>query len=137
MNKLLIRCLWTMPFALLALFFASGYVYPTNRIFAGYGQLLVLIAAVAGYALALREQGKLYGDALSRGKRRFADWARVTLEFCAVVYLSLASEFRESMLHQLLMIAFIALIIADSLRLIWVARVGRNASGSGDPVALD
>lgn len=126
MNKLLIRCFLTMPLAVALLYFASGYMYPANRVFAGYGQIAALIAAVVGYAFALGGQGILYGDSLSKNKKRIADWLRVAMELFAVIYLSLASEFRESLVNKFLVVVFIILIVLDVLRLVWVQHAARR-----------
>jgi hypothetical protein len=130
MNKLLIRCFLTMPLAVVLLYFASGYMYPENRVFAGYGQIAALIAAVVGYAFALGGQGILYGDSLSKNKKRIADWLRVAMELFAVIYLSLASEFRESLVNKFLVVVFIVLIVLDVLRLVWVQRAASKGAGS-------
>jgi hypothetical protein len=109
-----------MPFALAALFFASGYAYPANRMFNGYGQLIAFAATALGYMYALGGQGLLYGDSLPKGMKRVADWLRIALELFAVIYISLASEFRESLLYKLLIVFFIAVTVFDVARLIWV-----------------
>lgn len=132
MNSLLARCCLAMPLLLTAFYFSSGYVYPVNRVFLGYWQLAVLIAAAAGYILALSGQGKLYGDSLSKRKKWIADWSRVAMELFAGIYLSLASEFRESLVNKFLVVVFVAIITLDVLRLVWVQRAATKPSISNN-----
>lgn len=88
----------------------------------GNGQLAVLAVAAAGYIFALSGQGKLYSDSLSKRKKWIADWRCVAMELFAGIYLSLASEFRESLVNKFLVVVFIAVIALDVLRLFWVKR---------------
>ena len=117
-----------MPLGLLTLFFASGYPYPVNRVFAGYTQLVVLVGGFVGYALTLGFQGKLYGESFPKATKRIADWTRVALEFFAIIYVSLTSEHPESVAYQLLGAVFLLLVALDVARLFWVQRVARRAS---------
>lgn len=130
MSRPLIVSVCTMPLGLLALFFASGYAYPVNRVFEGYPQLVVLLLTFVGYALTLGFQGKLYGDTLPKWAKRIADWTRVTLEFFAIMYVALASEHSTGMAYQLLGAVFLLLIALDVVRLFWVQRVALKGSRS-------